>query len=90
MSAAQCDKLLFKEAKEKASFRRELSDSLKQSNDNFLKVIYMSNQATQNQNAYFPNNLPNVHPIIPQNISQNIFFSRPDSYASYAEWLNES
>ena len=40
---------------------------------------------------YFPNNLPNVHPIVPQkNISQNVSFSRPDSYASYAEWLNES
>ena len=40
---------------------------------------------------YFPNNLPNVYPIVPQkNISQNVSFSRPDSYASYAEWLNES
>ena len=115
LSAAQRDKLLFEEAKEEASFRRELSDSLKQSNDNFLKAMdnfnktvsqlgnglcrsidmlaramYMSNQATQNQNVYFPNNLPNVHPIVPQNISQNVSFSRPDSYASYTEWLNES
>ena len=37
--AAQRDKLLFEEAKEEASFRRELSDSLKQSNDNFLKAM---------------------------------------------------
>ena len=35
LSAAQRDKLLFEEAKKEASFRRELSDSLKQSNDNF-------------------------------------------------------
>ena len=52
--------------------------------------MYMSNQATQNQNVYFPNTLPNVHLIVPQNISQNLSFSRLDSYASYAEWLNES
>ena len=52
--------------------------------------MYMSNQATQNQNVYFPNTLPNVHLIVPQNISQNVSFSRLDSYASYAEWLNES
>ena len=100
---------------EEASFRRELSDSLKQSNDNFLKAMdsfnktisqlgnglcisidmlaramYMSNQATQNQNMYFPNNIPNVHPIAPRNISKNVPFSRPDSYVSYADWLNES
>ena len=54
------------------------------------RAICMSNQATQNQKVYFPNNLPNVHPIVPKNISQNVSFSRPDSYASYAEWLNES
>ena len=36
---AQHDKLLFKEVKEQASFQRELSDSFKQSNDNFLKAI---------------------------------------------------
>ena len=35
LSAAQRDKLLFEEAKKEASFRRELGDSLKQSNDNF-------------------------------------------------------
>ena len=54
------------------------------------RVMYMSNQATQNQNMYFPNNLPNVHPIVLCNISKNVSFSRPDSYLSYADWLNES
>ena len=39
MSAAQADKLLFEEAKEETSFRRELSDSFKQSNDTFLKAM---------------------------------------------------
>ena len=39
LSAAQRDKLLFEEAKEEVSFRRELSDSLKQLNDNFLKAM---------------------------------------------------
>ena len=38
----------------------------------------------------FPNNLPNVHAIVPHNISKNVSFSRPDSYVSYADWLNES
>ena len=50
----------------------------------------MSNQATQNQNVYFQNNLPSVHPIDPQNISNNVSFSRPDSYENYADWLNDS
>ena len=78
MSAAQRDKLFFEEEKEDASFRRELTDLFKQSNDNFLKAMdrfnktvsqlgnalcrstdilaramYMSNQATQNQNVFF-------------------------------------
>ena len=52
--------------------------------------MYMSNQATQNQNVYFQNNLPSVHPIDPQNISNNVSFSRPDSYENYADWLNDS
>ena len=39
LSVAQRDKLLFEEAKEEASFRQELSDSLNQSNDNFLKAM---------------------------------------------------
>ena len=39
MSAAQADKLLFEEAKEETSFRRELNDSFKQSNDTFLKAM---------------------------------------------------
>ena len=39
LSVAQRDKLLFEEAKEEASFRKELSDSLNQSNDNFLKAM---------------------------------------------------
>ena len=116
LSAAQRDKLLFEEAKEEYSFIRELSDSLKQSNDKFLKVMdsfnktvsqlgnglcrsidmparamYMPNQSTQNQNVYFlfqiifPMFIPLFH-----RISQNVSFSRPDSYASYIEWLNES
>ena len=38
----------------------------------------------------FPNNFPNVHPIVAHNISKNVSFSRPDSYVSYADWLNES
>ena len=33
----------------------------------------------------FPNNLANVHPIVPHNISKNVSFSRPDSYVSYAD-----
>ena len=73
---------------EEASFRRELSDSLKQSNDNFLKAMdsfnktvsqlgnglcisidmlaramYMSNQATQNQNMYFQIIFPMFIPL---------------------------
>ena len=39
LSVAQRDNLLLGEAKEEAPFRRELSDSLKQSNDNFLKAM---------------------------------------------------
>ena len=38
----------------------------------------------------FPNNLLNVHPTFPQNKSQDVSFSGPESYASYAKWLNES
>ena len=37
LSPAQRDKLLFEQAKEQASFRPELSDSFKQSNDNFFE-----------------------------------------------------
>ena len=39
LSVAQRDNLLFEETKEEDPFRRELSDSLKQSNDNFLKAM---------------------------------------------------
>ena len=31
----------------------------------------------------------NFNPIVPQNISLHVSFSRPNSYASYAEWVNE-
>ena len=58
--------------------------------DMLARAMYLSNQATQNQNVNSPNNLPNVHPIASQNISQNVSFSRPDGCGSYAEWLNES
>ena len=68
----------------------QLGNGLCRSIDMLVTATYMSNQATQNQNVYFPNNISNVHPIVPQSISQNVFFSRPDSYSSYAEWLNES
>ena len=67
----------------------QLGNRLCRSIDMLARAMYMSSQATQNQNMYFPNNLPNIHPIVPQNISQNVSFSRPDSYASYAEWLNK-
>ena len=39
LSTAKRDKLLFEKAKEEASLRRELSDSFKQSKDNFLKAM---------------------------------------------------
>ena len=68
----------------------QLGNGLCISIDMLARAMYMSNQATQNQNMYFPNNLPNVHPIAPRNISKNVPFSRPDSYVSYADWLNES
>ena len=68
----------------------QLGNGLCISIDMLARAMYMSNQATQNQNMYFPNNIPNVHPIAPRNISKNVPFSRPNSYVSYADWLNES
>ena len=68
----------------------QLGNGLCRSIDMLARAMYMSYQATQNQNVYFPNNLPNVYPIVPQNISHNVSFLRPDSYARYVEWLNES
>ena len=53
------------------------------------RVLYISNHTTENQNVYFSNNLPNVHPIVPQNLSKNVSFSRLDSFVSYADMLNE-
>ena len=68
----------------------QLGNGLCISIDMLARAIYMWNQVTQNQNMYFPNNLPNVHLIFPHNISNNVSFSRQDSYVSYADWLNES
>ena len=68
----------------------QLGNGLYRSIDTLARAMYMSNQTTQKQNVNLPNNLPNVHPILPQNISQGVYFSRADSYASYAEWLNDS
>lgn len=39
LSAALPDKLLFKETKEESYFRREFSNSFKQSNDKFLQAM---------------------------------------------------
>ena len=43
------------------------------------RAMNMSNQATQNQNVFLPNNLSNVYPIVPQKVS----FSQANSSASY-------
>ena len=61
----------------------QLGNGLCISIDMLARAIYMWNQVTQNQNTYFPNNLPNVHLIFPHNISNNVSFSRQDSYVSY-------
>ena len=68
----------------------QLGNGLCRSIDTLARAMYMSNQATQKQDVYPPNNLPNFHPTAPKNISQSVSFSWADSYASYAEWLNES
>ena len=37
----------------------------------------------------FSNNLSNVHPIVPHNISKNVSFSQPDSYVQKTEQLKK-
>lgn len=58
----------------------ELGNNLCRSIDMLARAMNMSNQATQNQNVFLPNNISNVYPIVPQKVS----ISQANSSASYA------